>query len=363
MDIERQDLDWAADEGILSETQADRLWGALKKRRAAPSKADSSWFDLASIAYYGGALIVLIAMVWFLVRGAEALGHGPVTFIALLYGGAFVGAGAYLRTRRNLRVAGGLCLVLAVVMVPVVLYNFEHATGLWEGAYRLTVGLGLLTEPTSYDLLREDLYRQLRQNGLLEEIGTVVAGVLAVRYVRFPFLTAPVALALWAMATITAPRLLAPEPAWEMQLWISVAFGAAMLVGAYLVDRRTEGDYAFWGYLFGLMALWGGLSLMQSGSEWEHLTYGLINAVLVGLGVFLERRAFLGFGALGIFRYLGHLAYEVFANSVYFPLALSLLGVGIIYLGIQYQRHRGAIDRWFWARLPARLRRLSPRRR
>ncbi|MFB6098367.1 MAG: DUF2157 domain-containing protein, partial [Salinibacter sp.] len=276
MDIERQDLDWAADEGILSDEQADQLWSALRERRVA-SGTGSSWFDLASIAYYGGALIVVVAMGWFLLRVANTFGYGRLTLIALLYGGAFVGTGVYVRTRRNLRVAGGLCLVLAVVMVPVVLYNFERATGLWRGAYWLSVGLGLLGDPTSYDVLRADLYGQLQQNWLLEETGTVIAGILALRYVRFPFLTAPVAFALWAVATITAPRLLAREPAWEVQLWVSVAFGAAMLVGAYLVDRRTEDDYAFWGYLFGLMAFWGGLSLMQSGPEWEYLTYGLVN--------------------------------------------------------------------------------------
>ena len=39
---------------------------------------------------------------------------------------------------------------------------------------------------------------------------------------------------------------------------------------------------------------------------------------------------FLVFGALGVHLYLGHLAYEVFKNSFFFPFALALLGLSLI---------------------------------
>jgi hypothetical protein len=35
---------------------------------------------------------------------------------------------------------------------------------------------------------------------------------------------------------------------------------------------RSE-DFAFWCYLFGLMAFWGGLTAMESGSEPRRLVY------------------------------------------------------------------------------------------
>ena len=360
MDIEREDLDWAVEKGILTEEQAGQLWTALEERS---STSGSSWFDVAFVAYYGGALLVVVAMSWFMLRVAEEFGYLSLMGTALVYGGTFLGVGLYLRRRRELQVAGGLFVVLAVTMVPVVLYNLERATPIWAGAYGIVQAVGLAAEPASFELLRADLYERLKQDWLLEEFGTVVAGILALRYVRFPFLTAPIAFALWAMATITAPDLLVGEAAWQARLWVSVAFGVVILMGAYLVDRRTEADYAFWGYLFGLLAFWGGLTTMEAGSEWTYLGYGLLNVVLVGLGIFLERRAFLMFGSLGVFLYLGHLAYEVFADSVYFPLALSGIGVGLIYLGIKYQQNRAAIERLFWTRLPPSLRQLSPRQR
>ena len=42
-------------------------------------------------------------------------------------------------------------------------------------------------------------------------------------------------------------------------------------------------DYAFWGYLFGLMAFWGGLSAMHSDSELNKVLYCLLNVGLVVL--------------------------------------------------------------------------------
>jgi hypothetical protein len=126
------------------------------------------------------------------------------------------------------------------------------------------------------------------------------------------------------------------------------------------VDRRTREDYAFWGYLFGLMAFWGGLSLMQSSSEFNKFLYCLINLGLMLLAIFLDRRAFLVFGALGVFGYLGHLSYEVFKDSMMFPFALSVLGLLIIFLGIKYQRNREAIEAAILSLVPDGLKNLRP---
>ena len=86
---------------------------------------------------------------------------------------------------------------------------------------------------------------------------------------------------------------------------VSLVFGLVVLVGAYLVDRRTEEDYAFWGYLFGMFAFWAGLTLLEGGSEIDWSIYGLINTGLILLSVLLQRRVFVVFGAAGVFGYVG----------------------------------------------------------
>jgi hypothetical protein len=52
MKISQEDLNWAADQGLISKEQASQLWGAFSNR-----ESTSSPFDLAHLAYYFGALV------------------------------------------------------------------------------------------------------------------------------------------------------------------------------------------------------------------------------------------------------------------------------------------------------------------
>jgi hypothetical protein len=196
------------------------------------------------------------------------------------------------------------------------------------------------------------------------EAATVVASLVALRFVRFPFLTFPAAFSLWYMSMDLTPLLFGQyEFTWDERLWVSAVFGLLMLVAAFLIDRRTREDYAFWLYLFGAAAFWGGLSLMDSGSEMGKFIYCLVNVGLILVSVLLERRVLTVFGALGVAGYLGHLSYRVFSDSLLFPVVLSLIGVGIIYLGIKYQRNRERLGRALRALVPEALRRALPQER
>lgn len=196
------------------------------------------------------------------------------------------------------------------------------------------------------------------------EVGTILAALIALRFVRFPFLTAPAAFSLWYMSMDLAPLFLGKnEFNWNERLWVSLIFGLAVLLVSVVVDRRTEEDYAFWMYLFGMLSFWGGLSLMNSGSEWAKFGYAILNGGLILLSVLLERRVFIVFGGLGVFGYLGHLSYRVFKDSALFPVALSLLGLSVISLGVLYQRHRVRLQEAALACVPNGLRWALPQRR
>jgi hypothetical protein len=54
--------------------------------------------------------------------------------------------------------------------------------------------------------------------------------------------------------------------------------------------------------------------------------------------------------------YLGHLSYQVFRSSVLFPFALTLIGLGTVWLGVLWQRHEDAINARLARYVPARLR-------
>lgn len=344
MDVSKQDLDWAAAQGLISPQQADALWRALEGRAAGRGR-----FDLVHFVYYFGAFVVISAMGWFMTQAWERFGGGGIFLIAVAYAACFTLAGSMLWFRQNLRVPGGLLFTTAVWMTPLAIYGLERMTGLWPqqdpGVYR-------------------GYYEWVKGGWFLMEVSTIVSGLVALRFVRFPFLTFPVAFALWFMSMDFTPLLYGrPEFSWNQRLWVSLWFGLAMLLASYCVDRRTEGHFAFWGYLFGMIAFWGGLSLMESESEVAKFGYCLVNVALMLLAVLLDRRVFVIFGALGVFGYLGHLSYTVFKDSLLFPFALSAIGIAIIALGVAYQRNQTRIERVVVGALPEGVQALLPKQR
>jgi hypothetical protein len=83
-----------------------------------------------------------------------------------------------------------------------------------------------------------------------------------------------------------------------------------------------------------------------------------INLVLIGVGVVIVRRVFVIFGAIGCSIYLGHLANEVFKDSWLFPITLTAIGLGIIYLGLLWQKNEKEITQRVRSCLPLPLREL-----
>jgi len=329
MNVAKRDLLQAAAECGVSDGQTELLWSALAGRQT-----PSTRFDVPILAYYLGALVVMAAMGWFMTTAWERFGGRGIFLIATAYAGTFAVVGYRLWQREAYRVPGGLLVTLAVWMVPLAIYGLERTTGLWPqwdpGAY------------TGY-------YRWVKGSWFLMESGTIVAGFVALRFVRFPFLTFPIAFAFWYMSMDLAPLLLGRpheglDGGWlNDRLWVSLGVGLTMLVLSALIDRRTVEDYARWGYLFGLLAFAGGLTvLMRAEPSW--VAYALVNLALMFTAVVLQRRVFLVFGAIGVYVFLAHLAYEVFKDSLMFPFALSILGLAIIYGGAVYQRQSERIE-------------------
>ena len=87
----------------------------------------------------------------------------------------------------------------------------------------------------------------------------------------------------------------------------------------------------------------------------------MINVGLLCLAVFLSRRVYAVFGAIGVMVYLGHLSHKVFKDSLLFPFALTVLGLAIIGIGLVYYRNAARIEAAITRMLPAWLMRLRPK--
>jgi ABC-type molybdate transport system permease subunit len=108
------------------------------------------------------------------------------------------------------------------------------------------------------------------------------------------------------------------------------------------------------------LAFWGGLSLLESSSEINKLIYCLINLCLILISILFQRKAFIIFGAMGVFVYIGHLARKVFADSLLFPVALCVIGCLIMYFGIQYRKHYKSIEEKLAKIVPDRMQYFLP---
>jgi hypothetical protein len=345
--LDDTDLLAAVDAGVIDVAAFERLSTFLSTRRAAVPLAHPPRFDFVNVLWYLGALIVLSAMGLFTTNAFGLWGAPALVTTSTIYGLVFLALGTWLWRKRDLQTPGGLLIACAIGMVPLLIFGLQSIAG-----YEPEV-------TQNY----HDFYVWIRSSWLFMEIATIFAALLALIFFPFPFLVMPLAFAAWFLSMDLTPWLSGTADfTWEQRANVSMAFGALMLVIAWFVDlkRWRGGDFAFWLHLFGLLAFWGGLTAQSSSSEAGKAVYCLINIGLVFLGLFLMRRAYAVFGGVGVTLYLGHLAEEVFQDSILFPFALSGIGVVVIGMGLLFHRHGRDLAASLSHRLPASLMGLRP---
>jgi len=348
--MRRADLEQAVRAGILSAEQAERLAAFLAARPSAgPADAEEARFSLVHVLYYLGGLIAIGAMSLFMTLARNRLSGWGGFATALCYFGLFLFLTRWLLEQRRLYLPAGIMATLAVVTVPLAIFSAQMALGYW--------GAG---KPF------RDYHVFIDWRWIMMELGTLAIGAILLWRYRFPFMLMPIAVTLWYMSMDLVPFLFGDYEwrNWELRKFVSLYFGLAMTLFALWVDLRSRAsrDYAFWLYLFGVLTFWGGLSLMNSGSELGKLAYCGINVFLVLIGAVLGRRVFAVFGGLGVAGYLGHLSYSVFKDSLLFPVALTAIGFAVIAAGVHWQRHEREIGRGLRSALPRALRELVERR-
>ena len=334
MELTRSLLNDAAQRGLISTEQAQAVWSFASERGG-----DQPSFRFTHILYYIGGLVAIGAMSLFMTLGWERFGGWGLFFIALAYAGAGLLLTEYFLNSLRLPIPAGITAAFVVVLTPLAIYGLQSALGLWADG-----------------MVYRDYHRLIDWRWILMELATLASAAIMLWRYRLPFQVMPLAVTLWYMSMDLAPFLFNQgELTWEMRKFVSLWFGLVIILLAFWVDMRTrreEKDFAFWLYLFGVLAFWGGLSSMRSDSELNKFLYLCINLVMIVVGAILSRRVFAVLGGLGAAGYLGHLAQSVLKDSLMFPFALTMIGLGIIYLGIVWQRHE-AVDQQRASRFPA----------
>lgn len=334
--------------GLITADQGSRLTAFYGEQSSDKTGTLAAVFDLAHVLWYAGALIVIGAMGLFSTVAFSQMGAGALVATALVYAVLFTAAGHYLWHAKGLPIPGGLLVTIAVAMTPLAVFGIQDGLGWW----------GRFGDPGQY----KDVYVWIKGGWLPMEIATLAAALIAVRFYPFGFIAMVAAVVLWFLSMDLTPWIAGKSDfGWALREKVSMWFGLGLILVSWAVDlRQKRADYAFWLHLAAIAAFWGGLTMQNSDSELAKFAYCLINAGLIALALFLTRRVYAVFGAIGIALYLGHLADKVFKDSLLFPFALSLIGIGIVAAGLLYRSHRPAILAAFERALPAALRSLRP---
>lgn len=335
MKMTRNMMNKAIEARIITEEQGEKLIEFLKNL---PEQSPS--FNLTNVLYYFGALIAIGAMTLFMNLGWEMYGGFGILFLSLAY--ALLGIGlAENFKQKGYRIPSGLCATFVICMTPLAIYGLQKGMGWWP----------------DYSVY-EDFHRYIKWNWIYMELGTLAVGIILAWIYRYPFMIMPIAVTLWYMSMDLTSMIANDRYTYELGAMVSMYFGLVVTLIAFWVDMRSRdsGDYAFWLYIFGVMTFWGGLTSQHSDSELSKFFYLCINFVMILVGVILNRKVFVVFGALGCCFYLGDLAFRVFSDSYFFPVALSAIGFGIIYLGILWQKNEAKINTRIRSILPNEFR-------
>jgi hypothetical protein len=315
----------------LGPVQSDAMWADLVARASAPSRAGS--FSAADVFWYFGAAIVLAAMGWLATIVATSWGAGALLVTSVAYMAVFTLGGWTLASQRDLRVPGGLLYMLATVMTPVAVVSGAEHYG-WH--------VNSIAEAT------------------IPFAALFAVGLLYTRLTRIAFVALPALIAGWLAATTGVDWLLPGNNlSWEA---VSAIYGISLIAASFGMDlRRSEEDYAGWGYLVGSVAALVGFTALTKG-EGAYVLYALGGVGTMLVSVLFSRKVFAFSGAAAVLIWIGHLSLIVFANSVLAPFVLTAIGVATIFGGVYYQRHSEQIDAAILGFVPGGMRTKLPRR-
>ena len=346
--INKADIDNLAQRELITSQQAENIWLELMA-----AKSGEPHFNLTNFLYYFGGAICILAMTWFANEGWDKFGGAGLTLIASAYILIFTFIGNKLWSRGEFKIPAGLIYTIAVCIAPLLIFGLQRWTGFW-----------IMRDTMSYTY--KDYHEWVQGSWLLMSLGTILAGFIYLKYRPFPFLMMPIAVAFYYIAIDAIPLVhdsLDYTALAELRKFYSMILGVLMIALGYAFDKKEKLDYSFWLYLFGVIAFWGSLSAMNSDREIGKFIYFLINLAMLFLSLYLHRRAFLIFGSIGVMIYMGHLANKVFKDSMLFPVALSVIGLAVIFLGVKYQKNKDLIDAKFTALLPGFMKKFRPEER
>jgi hypothetical protein len=176
-------------------------------------------------------------------------------------------------------------------------------------------------------------------------LATMLAALVALRRVKFGVLALPIAVALAAAGGHLVPLFLDQDLARSLGGRLPLLLAVVLFTVAYALDvKQADEDYALWFYLVALGPLIAAIGLFWSESS-AIAAHGLLGAaaVLAVAAIRMRRRVLLLAAFIGFVSYLGYLAFDLFRDTLAFPVALATIGVVVILSAVWLQRRYPAL--------------------
>jgi len=298
------------------------------------------------VLYYGGGLLIISAMTWLMKTSWDSFGKTGMAAVSGLYFAAFLAAGYFLFFRKKLEVAGGLLFSVAIAVTPLLVFSILRVYDFWPKDH-------------SYNAY----YVWIKGKWIILEISTILVALPILFKTKFPFHVFLIAGTLWFFSMDIVPIIYEKTKiTWTERAIISNIFGLFMIGIGYFADVKFKRDYSFWMYLFGLITLSSGLSVFYNNNIFKFALLGAANVLLILFSLFVNRNVFLVFGTIGLTEFLSRLSWKYFENSVFFPFALTIIGILLILSGIYFQKNRKKIEENIVNKLPLFILNLRPKR-
>lgn len=319
----REWLDQAVARGVISAEQREALLAMVVPERRTGLSA-------VNIAYGVGALLALFAMGWFVVDRWEMLGSVGVMVVASGYAALFLLVARVLG-REGFALARGVAVFLAVAITPLAAWGAGAAAGLWSEE-SLKVCSVVLPPFFPCDSTPVAL-----------ELTTLLAGLFALRSVRFGPLAIPFALGSFVLPIHLLHLLREHPPTRVGDAWGWMFSAGLALIAAYAVERRTshgdtDPDYGRWMQLVAAVTVVAGLGQIVGVHHLTRHLGPLFALMALTVSVYLRRMVWAVAGAVILFAYLVWLATDVFKLGLAFPLLLVVAGLVIIIGTVWVQR-------------------------
>ena len=333
-------LDEAINNNIFTEEQVMQF-------REYIQDSDKQVTKFQKTLYYIGALLIISAMTWLLSNSWDSFGAIGVSLVSALYFVVFLIAGYFVFFKKKMEIAGGLLFSIPIAVTPLLVFSVLDAIGVWHQGDHFNV-----------------FFIWIRVRGIILDISMILVALPILIKTKFPFHVFLISIALWSFSMNIAAFISQVHfLSWTDRANITKVFGFCMIALGYYADLKFKRDYSFWLYLFGSLTFLSGLSVFNHSDGFGFVLLGFASALMILFSLFINRNVMLVFGSIGLIQLLSRLSWEFFRDSVFFPFALTAIGVLLILAGIFLQKNRKHIEESIIKELPGFILALRPKKK